>query len=339
MRRGWKDLLAGIAYYVPAAVLLGGLVTGTLGATVWNAAVGAQSSDQAKQAMAFLPNELWIHAGDSIMWTSAADEIHTVSFLTLGQPRPPLFDPSGAFIGCPNATADGSSFNGSACVTSNPLQFGQTYTVQFPNAGNFKLVCLVHARMTGAIHVLAPTEMLPFDQAFYDREGVSERSDLMADASGLQGRANADSQHSAPHAVAAGISSISATGGGSQMTAVWRFFGETTVVHVGDTVEWTNLAPTAVHTITFGTEPANLVPPSPGVTTDSDGARHAIISSTTQSVNSGFLIAPNQETVGVGEAPLDKTRFRATFTVPGTFNYVCGIHDFLGMIGTVVVLP
>jgi hypothetical protein len=32
----------------------------------WHATVGGQSDDMAKQALAFLPNEIWIHAGDSI---------------------------------------------------------------------------------------------------------------------------------------------------------------------------------------------------------------------------------------------------------------------------------
>ena len=36
---------------------------------------------------------------------------------------------------------------------------------------------------------------------------------------------------------------------------------------------------------------------------------------------------------------LDFTRFRVTFTAPGTFNYICGLHDTLGMIGTVIVRP
>lgn len=32
----------------------------------WFATVGAQSNDEGRQALAFLPNEIWIHAGDSI---------------------------------------------------------------------------------------------------------------------------------------------------------------------------------------------------------------------------------------------------------------------------------
>jgi plastocyanin len=327
------------ASVVAAAMLLVGTGITTARAATWNALVGAQSSDEGKQAMAFLPNELWIRAGDSVRWSFNANEIHTVSFLVPGQKRPPLFDLSGAFIGCPGATPDGSSFDGSSCVTSTPDQVGQTYTVHFPSPGNFKLVCLVHARMTGTVHVLNASGTLPYRQPFYDREAMNQQSDLLSDASSLQGEANSQAQRSSAHGVTAGISAISGNGGGSQMAAVWRFFGETTVVHVGDTVEWTNLAPTAVHTVTFGTEPQNLAPPSGGVTLDADGARHAIISSPTQSVNSGFLIAPNQETVGLPQSPLDTIRFRATFTAPGTYNYICGIHDVVGMIGRVIVLP
>src|SRR5262245_23930333 len=50
-------------------------------ATNWQATAGAQSTDEGIQALAFLPNELWVHAGDSITWTFPTHEIHTVTFL------------------------------------------------------------------------------------------------------------------------------------------------------------------------------------------------------------------------------------------------------------------
>jgi plastocyanin len=50
----------------------------------WRATVGAQSRDQGRQALAFLPNEIWIHAEDDITWTFETDEIHSVTFLTAG---------------------------------------------------------------------------------------------------------------------------------------------------------------------------------------------------------------------------------------------------------------
>ena len=33
----------------------------------WQLQVGAQNGDRAHQALAFLPNEIWIHSGDSII--------------------------------------------------------------------------------------------------------------------------------------------------------------------------------------------------------------------------------------------------------------------------------
>ncbi|HXP86537.1 MAG TPA: plastocyanin/azurin family copper-binding protein [Bryobacteraceae bacterium] len=288
-----------------------------------------------------MPNEFWIHAGDSIQFTFATDEPHTVSLLKTGQTRPAAFSLVGingnVFIGCPGTTPDGSSFDNSACVSSAPSSPGQTYTVNFPTAGNFKLVCLVHTRMTAAIHVLPLSQTLPYNQADYDLQAYREGSQLLWDAFGLQGRGNDRGERTTGLAVTAGISAILANGGGSQTTAVMRFLGATTVVHVGDTVEWTNLSTPVFHTITFGTEPANDMPPSPGVTVDSDGVRHATVGSPNDNVNSGFIGAPNQETVGEPQAALDLTRFRVTFTAPGTFDYICALHDDVGMKGTVIV--
>src|SRR2546426_562896 len=136
------------------------------------AVAGAQNADMGKQALAFLPNELWVHTGDSVTWTFATNEIHTVTFLKQ-QLRPPRPGVLGG--GCPGTTPDGSSFDGSTCVTSSELVSGQTYTVNFPTAGNFKLVCLVRPSMTGAVHVLGLSETLPHDQAFYDHEAGKER--------------------------------------------------------------------------------------------------------------------------------------------------------------------
>src|SRR5215831_9492623 len=116
----------------------------------WNATIGAQSDDLGRQALAFLPNEIWIHAGESITWTMAANEGHTVTFLTSGQIRPPFT------VECPGFSAPSVSFDGSACVTSGLLFQGDKFAVVFPVAGNFKLVCLVHSDMTAPYMSLIP---------------------------------------------------------------------------------------------------------------------------------------------------------------------------------------
>jgi plastocyanin len=305
-------------------------------ATTWQAIAGAQSTDEGIQALAFLSNELWIQVGDSITWTFPTPEIHTVTFLKPDQKRPPRPGVPGG--GCPGTTPDGSSFDSSTCVTSSELVDGQTYTVTFPTAGNYKLVCLVHNNMTGAVHVLDSSEALPHDQAFYDEQAQKEQSQLLADGSRLKGRGTATAQQSSGDNVTVGIGEILANGGGSHTVSVMRFLQDPIVVRVGDTMEWTNLDPVTPHTVTFGTEPSGPPqPPSAGVTVDTDGARHAVLTSPGDSVHSGFLQAAFQDQTGLKQTPLGVTRFRVTFLSPGTFNYICALHDDLGMVGRVIV--
>jgi plastocyanin len=180
--------------FTAAAIVMVGTATPTVQAEEWRVTVGAESRSQGSQALAFLPNELWIHGGDSIRWTFPTHERHTLTFLKPGQTRPPAFGPMfGVLVGCPGTTPDGSSFDGSVCVTSDVLLVDEgaeppppTYTVTFPEPGNFKFVCLVHADMTGVVHVLDASAILPHDQEFYDRQAQRERAGLLAEAGRLQ---------------------------------------------------------------------------------------------------------------------------------------------------------
>jgi plastocyanin len=304
----------------------------------WNAKVGLQSVDQARQALAFLPNELWIHQGDSITWNFEAGEIHTVTFLST-VPTPqirPSFD-----TGCPGFSSDPATFDGSTCVTTPPFVEGSTFTVIFPATGNFKLVCLVHPDMTAVIHVLDSSLPLPHTQDFYDHEAKEEARALLSDDQDRNRHHSGDkSEHHHPgHQITAGSGEITTTAGGAETLSVLRFTSDKMIIHAGQTVEWENDDPEDPHTITFGTEPADLIDPSANVTVDADGARHAIINSNSDNVHSGFILAAPQERVGLSQSPLFVTRFRIRFTHPGTFPYICALHDDLGMKGVIIVVP
>jgi plastocyanin len=365
-----KGMSNPIALFPMAAILMAGAAATTVQAKEWLAIAGAESPARGSQALAFLPNQLWIQAGDSIRWTFPTHERHTLTFLKPGQTRPPGFGPIfGKEVGCPGATPDGASFDGSACVNSDILLLDEntvstasapTYSVSFPAAGNFKFVCLLHADMTGVVHVLNLSEALPHDQDFYDRQARSEQALLLADASRLGGRGRSsggdrelwladasplerwgrppDGDRAQSSDVAAGIGEIvTTTGAGSQTASLMRFVRDTIDVRAGDTVEWVSLDPSINHTVTFGTEPADPRPPSANVLPTSDGARQAVIGSPTDNVNSGFLSPAPQDRAGLAMSPPGVTRFRVTFTSPGTFDYICAIHDTLGMKGTVIV--
>lgn len=326
------------------ALLLVLVISSSALADTWQLQAGAESPDRGRQALAFLPNEIWIHAGDSIRWTFPTHERHTITFLRPGQTRPPAFGPTfGILAGCPGITSDGSSFDGSACVTSDVLLSDQhttippNYSVTFPIAGNFKFVCLIHADMTGVVHVVDSAQSVPHEQNFYDAQAQSERARLLADASGMADRQNEDAQGGD---VAAGIGEVvTMTGVGSQTVSLMDFVKRTVVVRVGDTVEWTNLDPSINHTVTFGAEPADPRPPSANVAPTLDGARQAVIASNSDRLNSGFLSPAPQDRANLAQSNPGVTRFRVTFTSPGIFNYICAVHDQLNMKGTVIVQP
>jgi len=330
-----------ISWYCALLIVL--LAPCSVFADTWQLQAGAESRDRGRQAFAFLPNEIWIHAGDSIRWTFPTHERHTLTFLKPGQIRPPGFGPMfGVLVGCPGITPDGSSFDGSACVTSDVLLLDQntttppSYSVAFPTAGNFKFVDVVHADMTGVVHVVDPSQALPHDQDFYDRQAQNEQAWLLADVFAMVNRR----ENARSNDVASGIGEvITMTGAGSQTVSLMRFVRETIAVRVGDTVVWTSLDPSINHTVTFGAEPTDPRPPSANVTPTSDGARHAVISSTSDNVNSGFLSPAPQDRANLAQSNPGVTRFRVTFTAPGLFNYLCAVHDQLGMKGTVIVYP
>ncbi|HKU28774.1 MAG TPA: plastocyanin/azurin family copper-binding protein [Candidatus Sulfotelmatobacter sp.] len=339
----------------------------------WQAKVGAQTPSMGRQALAFLPNEMWIHAGDSITWTFNSDEIHTVSFLVVGQIFPPFP------LGCPGFSVGVASFDGSTCVTTPPSVKPETFTVTFPVSGNYKIQCLVHNTMNGRIHVLDPSTALPHHQAFYDAEAARETRDLLTDGDRATSsdmadmhmshgqnsvsvrvlaatqRLSSDGKNLAPSSgpqrsasahVSAGVGEIASTPGGLQTNSLVRFVKDKIEIHAGDTIEWSNFDPEEPHTITFGQEPQNMFAPSPGVTIDADGGLSATLNSPGEDLHSGFILQALDDQPGTpvnsnlnNSISLNHPRFRVKFTQPGTYNYKCVLHDNLGMVGQVIVLP
>ena len=304
-----------------AATGMGLPAAGAVTPVHWRAAIGASSSNEAVQANAFLPAELWVDAGDTIDWTLASGEFHTLTFLA-GQPPPPFVigTPTGPDVN-PVAVlpAGGSVFNGSTFTNSGLLVQGQQYSLGFSTPGTYSYVCLIHSDMSGVVHVQPAGAPYPRTQRLYDVKAAVAKTILLAEGRLLQTLGLLAARHSGAPAVTTGTGRLN--GNGTSL-AVMRFLPGDIVIHSGQTVTWTNRDPETPHTITFGTEPQGgpfaAFLPSGGNVLDAPG----------DSVNSGFI--------GQGFGP---TTFSATFTAPGTYTYICALHDDLGMTGQVVVLP
>jgi len=292
----------------------------------WQATTGAQSEDQGIQALAFLPIELTVNVGDSITWTFPTDEIHTLSFLC---PTPPgSCTPTGRppFATAP-VTSDNFVYHGTEFVNSGTLVGGASYTVDFATPGTFSYVCLVHGQMKGTVHVNGVGTPYPFNQTAYDQQAQQQSRQLLGQGRQMKANEMQAAVAGAGHdQVTVGRGFVTVTSGGAQSVLIARFLPPSLEIQAGDTVTWTALDPATPHTVTFGPEPANPNPPA-GL----DGPGHATINSPTQAVNSGFM--------GVGPGRPGGTQLSVTFTQPGTYAYICALHDDLGMAGTIIVRP
>jgi len=301
-----------------------------LPATIWNIQTGASTVSYAVQDLDFLPRAITVDAGDSIKYRLASGnggDAHTISFVPPGQKIPLPSDPQNL------VPAGGTTIDGTKFVNSGILVGGQTFTLHFPKAGTYRILCLFHEpAMVSTVVVQKPGTPYPHDAAFYHRVGEQDEWKDFREAFGS-------------------VASFPFTNGGTTLAAgiapglvrfppidstVLRFLttsdtsnlaaeGSLTV-KVGTVLTWVNETSNEPHTITFALagqtslpnippDPAVNVVPPPGVTTF-DG---------THIVNSGTII---------GGQP-----FRLKFTKAGSFFYGCLYHDNSRMTGTITVTP
>jgi plastocyanin len=331
------------------------------------------------QALNFFPMTVRVRQGDTVTWKANGDELHTASFvkgvtqwgpgaqqIPLGAPgemnpgfaapipgappdafqlNPQLAFPT-RFPGAPTETYSGpGSFVSSGVMGKQPIAPGapanDAFSVTFDTPGTYMYVCLVHNdRMFGWVDVAPANASDVQDQAAIDAQANSEISQMLGllTAAKAQGDATARSEPG-PNGtnfwfVRSGSQELES---GDSRAQVLDFLPKNVTIQAGDTVIWgTNY----FHTVTF--VPA---PPSPGwfdVVPQADGppllplspiaafpAKPSATYDQARYFNSG-IIGPF---LPAGDS------WALTFDRPGTYEYVCLVHEALGMKGTVTVLP
>jgi plastocyanin len=280
----------------------------------WQAVVGVESENHAIQGMAFLPRELWIDVGDTVVWTVKSGDIHTLTFLSPGQTLP-SFNQADPFQVLPQGSQvyDGVSYYNSGLMSAFPglaVPGGRHYRLTFGTTGDFTAHNLVHPSMVASIHVRPAGTHYPFSQHDYERQIDQETTAILRDGRKLADQAEDRLNN---HHVTLGI--------GDGLASVMRYFPQRIVLHVGQTIIFTNRDVMEPHTVTEGPTPSSGDFAPYGDPRAFDGQ---------PPLNSGF-IGTNPAWFG--------TTFGVTFVKAGTYAFRCDLHDYLGMVATIVVLP
>lgn len=292
----------------------------------WYVETGTQSPNEAIQGMVFLPGKITIDVGDTIVWLARSAEPHTVTFNPTPNeqfnPFAPAVGNGGTFDGTGYASS-GAMANVSSATAGFPTE--RRFSLTFTKAGTFGYICLVHPGMSGTVVVHPAGTPYPKSQRQYDTSSDREAARIIASGYRLMAQ---DDRASTNHYVIAGDTNMQ-TG-----ADVMRFMRPTVVIHTGQSVRFVNKS-MEPHTITFGPEIAD--PTNPWCHDDCSastlpaqgpifgGSYSATLSGSDAVLNSGRIFNGVQLTV--------------TFTRPGIYRYICGLHDYMGMTGRVIVVP
>ncbi|MGE5334848.1 MAG: plastocyanin/azurin family copper-binding protein [Nitrososphaerota archaeon] len=303
---------------------------------IWHVTVGVQTSNGAISGMVFTPSHIWVKHGDTVVWTVGSQEIHTVSF---GTPPADTDDEGTEGISNPIANtleeleeqfatpAGGTSFTGSGyynsgLMTTVPAASGfpdalHTYALTInAGVGDYAFYCLVHGpMMSQTVSVIASTQRYPFTQEQYDQQAAMQRAQVFE-----QGwRAYTQTESTLPRNTVYLGSSVD-----SGQTDIMRFVRMNTTVKVNSWVTFTNNS-MSPHTVTIGSEAAL---PFGGLVEYGDLSNVRL----GENVSSGLFGA-----AFTGFGLPTSVQFR--FTQPGVYHVFCIFHDYMGMVGTISVVP
>lgn len=345
-------MLAGFGVLVFAQLASGGSEQ----AAAWEVGVGEQGKPPAgtpKQAFLnqFLPGQLTINAGDKVTFSSFG--FHTVTYLAGRAIPPDVFPEKGAvYEGINDAAGQPFYFEGKQKFVYNGPKFGPagpktikrgtyasagvivpqnpkkpvTATYTFPQAGTFKLICLIHPpdmKMTVVVK--------PKGATVPTAEEVVARAQEETDASWAQAKALV-AQKPPASTVYMGVDGSKAKGG---RITVLDFVPNLTTVKAGTRVTFRMKSPTEFHNVGFGPvkylnkfmkqtdlfpfgpkDPNQVTPPflygtdPPG--TPHDGTNHG----------NGFYATGLADGIR-GGLP---NSYRITFTKPGKYHFICMLH-------------
>jgi plastocyanin len=300
----------------------------------------------------FFPSRVVVHVGDTVTFKS--QEFHTATYL--GNHKPSEFQ---VFV-----PAEGASYSGVNDAAGNPFYFnGQQkfaynipqifapsgsnvvaggadvhnsgvldkkgYTYRFTKPGDYVFHCLIHPMMTA--HVVVK----PRAAAVTSTSAILKANAAEVDAAVATAKALDKVAPKPANTVYVGVGKQ--VGGGS--VELMAFKPQRLTVKAGTTVTFRLNTPMEVHNMVFGPadylkqsfKTLDLVPDAPGKPNQvwpfffygTDPAQNGVYTFPGSSSHGNGFFATALE--GPAGTPLPKT-LKITFTSPGTYKYICGVH-------------
>lgn len=325
-----------------AAMMLA-LATSGLASTMVNAQTTllatAGIGDGTVAGQAFKPGDITVAVGDSVTFSIASDDPHTITFGSGPADVPPPLWPTAGFeapdpASPPPYDLGTASYDGTGFINTGIL-FGKTSsaTIEFTAPGSFPFICLIHPGMAGQVTVVEEgptTTQDEADAAIAATDALllgqvdSVREDRLASTSTTE---NEDGTTTWNIFADAGTEAGPMPGGGSGFLELTEFLPMQIEISAGDTISWTA---DRIHTVTFvpdGMDAEEVFPSEEAAFAPIGGDTY----DGTEVVNSGAFNFPLDPSV----PPV--TEYSLTFPEPGTYPYFCAIHAVLGQVGVVIV--
>jgi len=237
----------------------------------------------------------------------------------------PLFQYNASQVLAPVAS---NVIKGGSDVQSSGILSKKGYTYKFTKPGDYVFHCLIHGMMSMHVVVKAKTAKVQTATQILSATAV-ELNAAVATAKAIDKLVPAEA-----NTVYAGVGK-QVPGGSIELMA---FKPQKLTVKVGTTVTWKINSPMEIHNMVFGPDDyvkqsfktLDLTPFGPGQPNQvwpffffgTDPFQSGVYTYNGTNHGNGFLVTP---LLGPPESPLLKT-FSITFTAPGSFKYICGMH-------------
>ncbi|NQW22555.1 MAG: SMP-30/gluconolactonase/LRE family protein [SAR202 cluster bacterium] len=308
---------------------------------------------------AFLARDITVRAGDTVTWNLGhPDEVHTVSFLSGGARIPDVIPVEGGaptdlqlnpavafptrFPGTPVESYDGTGIINSGMMSNAPggpdAPPNNVMSVVMTTEGTYDYVCLLHPQMIGTVTVVADNAANVESQAEIDARAGAEEAALRAQIDGVRAAGAMIRSEAGPNGTTTWHVQVGPAGFDSQLE-LYEFLASDLTIQEGDSVVFSSAAP-SIHTVTFHPgqpQPEFVIPdfsqPGPPVLKANPLGAFPVKPSGefdgTGYWNSGIMSAVG----GPGG-----TAFTMTFSKAGSYDYICAIHQTLGMEANITVV-